>query len=144
MLLLLGLTYVLLGYREMLMTSPFTVGAWLFYVPTWIRSALWAITGIAACWFAAIVRPHQAPVMSQTSTRRAVFLAVWRTDTFGWLGGSFLLWLIHDELLGSVPPALPLHGDPQAWTNAVLRVPFILTALICSGWKENPPRSDCR
>lgn len=156
MLLLLGLLYVLLAYRELLMTAPFTAGAWHFLVPTWVRAVAWASTGLAACWFA-VARGHRTPPVGRPVTRWQTFLVVWRTDTFGWLalyivpalyitsyGASWLTWLIFDYLFGTVPPTLPLHGDPTAWTSAVLRIPMIIAALICSGWKENPPRSDCR
>lgn len=150
MLLLLGLTYVLLGYRELLMSSPVVAGAWHFLVPTWVRVAAWAGTGLIAVGYAVgresrARRPHARPRWW------------WGTDAFGWLalyivpalyitsyGGSCLVWVVFDYLLGTVPPTLPLHGDPTAWTAALLRVPFILVTLICSGWKENPPRSDCR
>ncbi len=132
MLLTVGLLFMLIGYRETLNVAPVVPGAWLFFVPVWTRSLAWCLTGLIAVYFA--IRP--------------------KPDTYGWLGlymmptltatsyaGSFLLWVVMDRVLGEVP-LLPLHGDPQAWTNAILRVPVIITVLICSGWVENP-RRDC-
>lgn len=141
MMILLGATYVLIGYGDATRPAPDVAGAWHLQVDSHIRGIAWAVTGLVAVVFA-LVRPHSTPP--------GVAPEFWRTDTPGWLalyvvpvlvitsyGGSWALWTLTDQA------QVPAVGDPMAWYNAVLRVPFVLIVLICSGWVENPRRGDC-
>ena len=121
MLLVLGVTYIALGYG--VGTRPMTPaeGAFVLYLPTAVLAVMWAGSGAVAV------------------------LAAWRRwDSAGWLalyvvpvlyvlsyGGAWAMWMLTEFVL----PA-PTYGDPLAWYNAALRVPFIAIVLICSGWRE--------
>lgn len=137
MLVTLGLLYAAIGYRELAMTAPVIPGAWLFLVPVSVRASLWFLTGFLA-------------ILSCTRGRGRTW---WRTDTPGWLvlclmpgitmlsyTWSWSLWAIYDFLLAETPPAV-LHGQADAWTNVVIRMPLLIVPLICSGWVENPRRN---
>lgn len=146
MLLVLGVTYIALGYGVGTRPAVPTEGAFLLYLPPAVLAVLWAGSGAVAV------------------------LAAWRRwDSAGWLAlyvvpalyvlsyaGSWLLWQITVHLLPWLAWVLmivtapilphdldlgwwlidPPFGDPRAWYNAVLRVPFIAIVLICSGWRE--------
>lgn len=134
MLLVVGLTYVLVGIGEFV-REPLTVnGAWHLLVPAGIRGWAWIVTGLFAAFFA-LSRPN----------RNDVTTAWWREDTSGWLalywlptvhilsfGYAWVLWLVTDHA------NFPTQGDPLAWYNAARQLPFIVVVLICSGWPDKP------
>jgi len=148
MMMLLGITYILIGYGDASRPVPDIAGAWHLSVDPLVRGLFWAATGFVAVAFA-IVRPHETrPYPWPVAGRRPPVW--WNTDTPGWISlylaptlvissfaRSWFLALVADST------QIPLPGDIHSWYNAVLRIPFVLIVLICSGWLENP-RQGCR
>ena len=147
MLLILGITYLVIGYGVGTRVMPPVRGSFITYADQLLLAVAWALTGAVA-----VVHSWR------------------RWDALGWLalylmpglyvlsyGGAWLMWVVTADVLPWVawfvdyvlPPPFtasdwlidPPFGDPSAWYNAVLRVPFIATVLVCSGWHENRERT---
>lgn len=118
MLTLLGIVYILVGYGAVSRPQERVNGAFMTYLPDWIIFILWGVCGLTAICFA------------------------WRKfDEVGWLalyipaGLRFISW-IGSWVIHLIPGGQ--GGFVSGWYNAAFTAPFIIVALICSGWKECP------
>lgn len=119
MLMLMGVTYVVLGVGHLLRENPAQSGALHAWMPDWANATIWGVTGLIAIVFA------------------------WRrNDGIGWAAlyvspmfrivsylGSWVVWFL---------PGGP-EGSSTGWYGAAVYLPLVFAALICSGWREVPP-----
>jgi hypothetical protein len=121
LLLTLGLTYILIGYGELVMPTTLIPDAVHLKIPHEIRATLWALSGLIAIFFA------------------------WRhRDKIGWIAlyvmpfirivgylGSYLAYLIA-RIFGYGP-----DGSPLAWLAVIFNLPTLFVVLIASGWRDD-------